>query len=197
MGIAFAAGPAVNAMVHRDCFPPYFIFGLPRCRTAWFATLLSFGKRVCFHEKEAESYCLGSYCNDIANHGNASTLAWKLLRKIHPWFPRAKHRFVWLDRSPSSVANSCADAGHPEFSAEVARAMRAEAEDIGALSQLVINVENVTLDVARTVWEHLIPDEDFPEDKAANLVRMNVRLSDTEFEHVTSHKIPWLMEAIA
>lgn len=173
----------------------FMVFGLPRSRTAWFSTMLSLGDRVCHHEAEVGCEDFESFRRKVFADGNSSTLAWKILPQILEAFPNL--RYCWLGRNPRKIAQSCRASGHPEFTETLAEEMWSEAHSLGAVTDKFFEVENLNLDLCRNVWNHLIPDQVFPQVKVENLLRMNVQLTKPEFTQVTSKPIPWMMEAIA
>lgn len=83
----------------------FFITGLPRSRTAWFATLFTWGDSLCYHDALCPE--IGSVCGTdslrrlqsklltgVRGHSDASNiLVWRTLQK---WFPEA--RWVVIDR---------------------------------------------------------------------------------------------------
>jgi len=172
---------------------PFMVFGLPRSRTAWFSTALSMGSKLCHHEIETTCDDLPEFVGRVANTGNCSTLAWKVLPDLKHYFPSM--RYAWLDADPERIAASSKALGHPMLTREMLSDFRAEAELLGALDQLVVDVEDLTFEKVGRVWSHLIVGSPFPESKIRNLLRMNVQLTDREFHRVASHPVPWLMEA--
>lgn len=173
---------------------PFLLFGLPRSRTAWFSTMLSLGKRTCYHELEADCLSFDEFSKGLNGAGNSSTAAWRMLPKILARYPKA--RFVWLDRDSEGCAASNSVLGFPWFDEYQCDEMKRDARNIGAMSQLVVSVNTLTLATCRKVWEHLIPDESFPTAKVQNLLRMNVRLTDSEFQKVVSTQTPWILEMV-
>ena len=175
--------------------PPFMVFGLPRSCTAWFSTLLSLGSRTCFHEVETTCNSFDEFFNKIEGQGNSSTVAWTLLPQLIQRWPNL--RFVWLQKDPSSCEHSLQNLGVYNMSRLDLESASLAAERAGAKNQIVVDANSLDIGTAETVWRHLIPDEPFPIIKAKNLLRMNVRLLDTEFEDVSTRQIPWLMEALA
>lgn len=171
----------------------FMVFGLPRSRTGWISTMLSLGDTWCHHEMETRCDSFEGFRKSVFGYGNSSTAAWRLLPHLRESFP--KLRYLWVGRKLSRIAHSCASAGHPEFDLLAADRAWCEARNLGAMDQKVIDVEELTIDGCQDIWEHLIPDDAFPKLKVENLLRMNVQLTGSEFNRVTTQPIPWLMEA--
>ncbi len=173
---------------------PFMVFGLPRSCTAWFSTLLSLGSRVCYHEIETQCATIEEFYEKIEGNGNASTVVWKMLPELLERFPNM--RYVWLRKDLEECNQSLLNLGL-KFDFYSLQTIASEAEQLGAMSQLVADVDVLHMAVARSVWEHLLPDEKFPMEKVKNLLRMNVRLTDWEFKDVSTRPVRWLMEVIA
>lgn len=85
---------------------PFFILGLPRSRTAWLATWLSYNGRICWHD------ALGHVTNendlralvDAGACGFAETAGSYFPRVLHRAFPKAK--FVFVTRLSTDVVDS-------------------------------------------------------------------------------------------
>lgn len=172
---------------------PFFIFGQPRSRTAWFSIFLNQGKVACFHELEASCDSFEEFIDALGNNGNASTALWRFLPQIREIYPDA--RFVWLKRESREIGRSCARAGHKWYDRDEADRILAEAKNIGALDQLVIDTEEIQHTDCIRVWNHLRNGEPVPA-QAWNLLRMNVQLTKEAFHTVTTTPVPWMLEAM-
>ncbi len=195
---AILAGTGIGSILWADhCRRngPYMIFGMPRSRTTWFSAFMNLGLRTCHHELELKFESLSGFLDGIEGKGNSSTLAWRVLPKILDRYPLM--RFVWLHRDAENVSESTRQVGFPWFTDEYAENLISEAESAGAKKQLVVDVEELTIEVLEEVWTHLAPHEKFPAEKAECFLRMNIQLSEPEFQRVTTNQIPKFMEAFA
>lgn len=174
---------------------PFFVFGLPRSRTAWLSAMLSLGSRICYHEIESECESFADFTKTIRDDGNSSTAAWRLLPQLKIRFP--KMRYIWVHRKANKLSESCAKAGFPQFDQYRIEGLWHEAFALGAMNQKTVKIEEVTMQSCLDIWDHLIPNETFPYRKVQNLIRMNIQLTDVEFGRITTTPIPWLMEATA
>lgn len=172
---------------------PFFIFGLPRSRTAWASAFMSYGQWPCHHELEAKCDSLAQFMEVIGGDGNSSTALWRFLPELLERWPNL--RYAWLDRASQNIARSCKRKGHAWYDAILCERTRSEAQELGALDQIVLDVEELNHETCLRLWGHLRPKEHFPM-KAMNLLRMNVQLTHAEFTNVTTTPVPWLMEAM-
>jgi hypothetical protein len=130
----------------------FFITGLPRSRSAWFANLFTWGDSICYHDALYDD-AVNSLCwsnslrslqsrllNGTRGHSDASNLlAWEHFRN---WFPDAK--WVVVERPLEEVLES-STAIYPNISKERLRAFQAKMEAlISGFSPLVVKFDEIT-----------------------------------------------------
>ena len=92
---------------------PFFILGLPRSRTAWLATWLTYGGRTCWHDALANVRNVAGLRTlaDEGAVGFAETAGSYFPRVLHREFPNAK--YVFVTRLSTSVEASLDRLGKP------------------------------------------------------------------------------------
>lgn len=65
----------------------FFVIGLPRSRTAWFANFLTYEDHFCFHEGMSGCHSVDEYLKKLGDDGDASTAL--MLLDMNEQFPEA------------------------------------------------------------------------------------------------------------
>lgn len=169
----------------------FFIFGLPRSRTAWVANLLSFGTGFCYHEAFAtlglNPQGLMEEFNQWPAHytvGNSDSYNLIEADWIFQNFPQAK--FVYLHRSEEAVIRSM-EKVQPELAfaipalREIAREARNEVFRRGGL---VIDVEHWTPADTLELWDYCLPDIPYPKQRNDQLEWMRVTITEDRWDYL-------------
>lgn len=110
---------------------PFFVFSLPRSRSAWISAFLSGDGAFIGHDVGAECGSVGEFIGMMSNlAGTCETgaaFAWRLLRQVWP-----DARFAVVRRDPEDVCRSLARFGLDGFLPEM-MARWAQLEEISAL----------------------------------------------------------------
>ncbi len=145
----------------------FWITGLPRCRSAWFANLLTYGDSFCYHdaflgldkledirEKLSKSR---PWATNIGISDPALVLFWE---RMVEWYPDAKWIVVWRD----------VDMNWPL------------ANHLGSLSELVFVVKPLELDFNSITANTILEVQDYlgvdigPKERIEMLLNFNVQI---------------------
>ena len=160
---------------------PFFILGLPRSRTAWLATWLSYGGKVCMHDALAnvrDAAELRALVEEGAC-GFAETAGSYFPRTLHRAFPNAK--FVFVTRLSTDVEASLDRLGKP--GRKVVNAAAGAIQEALAYLRPRAEVSFVQfesldrLDVLEPLWRYL-RDEDMPKAHTTAMLQMRVTKID-------------------
>lgn len=162
----------------------FFLFALPRSRSAWFSNLLTWQGSICHHEILADvdgtqgfKEAMELPVNYVGNSGSDNLM---IQHWIFNTFPNA--RYVFLKRNPALCRLSCNNIGlHlPEEVVEMGVAAEKEIEKRG----IVVDVDRLTQDVAMRVWEYCLPSQFYPFHRNNALLNMNIQINDERWEHL-------------
>ena len=159
----------------------YYITGLPRSRTAWFANFFTYGDSFCYHEaskfwthkKSMADVMSGVDARYIGNSDSGLVLCFD---KVINDNPAAK--WVIVKRDQNEVERSLRrifNATYMDGILDIAsRLLDRCAVATGAL---VVDYDALgEIDVMRCVWAHCLPDIPFPEERWRMLSSMKVEL---------------------
>lgn len=160
---------------------PFFILGLPRSRTAWLATWLTYGGKTCWHDALANVRNAAGLraLADEGAVGFAETAGSYFPRVLHREFPNAK--YVFVTRLSTNVEVSLDRLGKPGRGIVNAAA--------GALNEALaylrpraevsfVQFEALNrLDVLEPLWRYL-RDEDMPVAHTRAMLQMRVTKLD-------------------
>lgn len=156
---------------------PFFILSLPRSRSAWLATWLSYNGRPCWHDmlgNVTDAYGLKMLV-DKGAAGFAETAGSYFPRSLLKQFPRAK--FLVVERDAGEVAASLVRLGKDGGRvADIAEQMLVEAVDYLKPRALMMHVAFDDLDNFSTlaaIWRFLRNDP-FPVQHTTALLQMRV-----------------------
>lgn len=169
----------------------FFIFGLPRSRTAWVANLLSYGEyNLCHHELFSSLENFQNFKADtedlpdrysVGNSGSDNLI---FSSEIFSEFPDAK--FVYLRRSEKAVIRSM-ERCQPELADTIPQlrelANYAETQ-VGLRDGLVIDVDNWDQHDTWELWHHCLPGIDFPHERNYQLEWMKVEITNKRWDHL-------------
>ncbi len=154
----------------------FFITGLPRCRSAWFANYLTYGNTFCWHDgfdgaqdfdgfKERMEF--GKFEN-VGNSDPANLLFWE---EISFWYPKSK--WVVIRRPFEDVVESCAEFGfeRPLLESYWDRLIALE----NALDPLVVKFNELGPVIVKEVADYLGVKVGNPT-RTSQLCKMNVQL---------------------
>lgn len=167
---------------------PFFITGLPRSRTAWFANLLTWGDVICHHDPvDLVGHTLGDFAANVINNlrgsftpvglSDASTLyAW---REYATAFPDAK--WVLIDRDARDVIRSMQQV-IPDFNGEAIFDLTSDMRAIKqTLNPLVVPFNDITPECCVEVARHLGIDIG-PATRIRMLCDFNVQIHPSVFQ---------------
>lgn len=157
----------------------FFIFCLPRSRSAWIANLLTWGPSLCYHELIPECPDFSDFAKAFDRPGitgNADSTNVLFCDYIFSAFPEA--RYVWIDRNPDDIDESVKNIGTemmlPEEMKRLASAVRL---DIAKRGHLLLDFDNWSPESTRKLWEWCLPGIEFPVLRNDQLEHMNVQIT--------------------
>lgn len=139
--------------------PPFFITGLPRCRTAWLANLFTTDTSLCLHESAHGPEFLLARHPELRIGLSGPELVFRY-RDLVQKFPEA--RWIYVDREVDQVLDSLVR--YLGLERERARRMVAahlEEAEFMAANPLVRHVQFDDLrreDITRSVWGWILPE---------------------------------------
>jgi hypothetical protein len=156
---------------------PFFITGLPRCRTAWLANYLSYGDTICLHDMahhltfaEIEDIQRKSGCSNVGYADPALLLRWRTLIDDVP-----KARWLVVERDPEDVARTWDDVLGQDSRME----LLAYQNELEGLKRTAGGVLTVAFDDINTrlgeIERHLAPGFQCPQWRRDMLTRLNVQ----------------------
>lgn len=166
--------------------PPFFITGLPRSRTAWFANLFTTDSTLCFHEP-AEPVGQLIQSHPGARIGvSCSGLVFRF-RELSDKYPLA--RWLYVERDRNQALESLLRFTREQVAIESRHFEQvfdwhaaASAEMKRHLGVLVVRFEDLNREsVIRQAWAHLLPETQFPAGRWSILEGFNVQQSRARF----------------
>lgn len=156
----------------------FFITGLPRCRSAWFANLLTYGDSFCFHDAwcglgsvEAIRPKLENMCRPLVGISDpALLLFW---RKMARWYPDAK--WVVINRNYLETVYSCTKVTTPNRRASLLPMAKELAALVSELDPLVLEFDRITSETISELEDYLEVDCG-PEERIEMLLKFNVQI---------------------
>lgn len=141
----------------------FFVFGLPRSRTAWLANMLTYESAVCLHEALIECPSLDAFETKLSLTGGiisgaSDTLAVWLGEQICDFWSDA--RIVVLTRKPGDFVEQMARFGAPKDHSELLLARFKEFEDyarhnLGNRAMFVPTKDLNDFDTVQAIWRHI------------------------------------------
>jgi plasmid maintenance system antidote protein VapI len=158
----------------------FFVTGLPRCRSAWFANLLTYGDSFCFHDAwhgldsvEAIRPKLESVDNCPQSVGISDPALLLFWREMSEWYPDAK--WVVVKRDYLDTVRSCTKITTPNRRASLGPM----AEELDALTEamspLVIDFTDITAETISELENYLDVDCG-PKERIEMLLKFNVQI---------------------
>ena len=172
----------------------FFITGLPRCRSAWFANLLTYGNRYgesfCFHDAwhglesvEAIRPKLENMCGQLVHYDDhhkcrpvvgisdpALLLFW---RQMAEWYPDAK--WVVVLRDYKDAVKSCTKVTTPNRKVALLPMVKELGALVSELDPMVIEFGDITSETITKLENYL--DVDFgPKERIEMLLKFNVQI---------------------
>lgn len=160
----------------------FFITGLPRSRSAWFANLFTWGDSICYHD---------ALCDGLTRSGDAplkslydklegerprghscssNVMAWRIL---DDWFPNAP--WVVIDRPFSTTLQSCQSIS-PEVTYDGLMSMNRELTALTKkIRPMVVQFESIEPVMCYQIAEHLGIDIG-PTARVRQLCDMNIQI---------------------
>jgi hypothetical protein len=157
---------------------PFFIFGMPRSRTAWLANLFCTDSVHCFHEiSKAPPWdirkTLESSAKDFVGLSEPNMLLFAEAMELYPG-----SRVVVIERAFHDVTNSLLLRAHAEIVAEV---MRQQIEAIGKIClerhQYYGFNELDDIDRVLSLWNYLVPRVVPDVERIKQLMQFNVQVN--------------------
>jgi len=173
---------------------PFFITGMPRCRTAWLANLFTTEHTLCLHEPRAPARELVARYPGMRMGVSCSSLVFRY-RKLADEFPES--RWLLVHRDPGQVLESLTRfvgrfMTRRQAREVVARHIEAQMQISSTAVRHVWFEDLSRLDMIRGAWGWLLPELPFNELRVNALQRLNVqcfspdRLSEGEVGVIVS-----------
>jgi hypothetical protein len=169
----------------------FFIFGLPRSRTAWVANLLCWSHSFCYHEAFAtlqlKEEDLKREFQQFPNWyivGNSDSANLLKTDWILENFPTAK--LVYLERSEEAVTRSMEkvqpDLAHAiPMLREMARFAKQQIHNRGGL---IIDVDRWCPADTFQLWNYCLPDIPYPKERNDQLEWMRVTITEDRWDYL-------------
>jgi hypothetical protein len=158
----------------------YFITGLPRSRTAWFANYMSYGNSACLHDKfrdvglDASALNTEMQCTGAAHIGHAdpaNLFVAEQLMELHP-----NSRWLVIRRKPLECFKSVS-AYNPEYRLSAILSLaRTMSEFIRRWEPMVVDFNDLTPATVERAANHLVPGWTCPKWRTEMLCNMQVQL---------------------
>lgn len=164
----------------------FFVFSLPRSRSAWLSVFLSQGNSFCYHEALTHIKSFSElkqlfYRSEAKVVGNSDPTNIVFADEILTHFPDAK--ILIVDRPVTEVWESLKRVGL-EFDLDFLKARYGELHEMANNNEnaLLVGFEQLeSVDVMAAVWEHLMQDEEpFDLHRFYELNRLNIQVHDME-----------------
>lgn len=155
-----------------------FLTGLPRCRSAWFANLLTYGDSFCFHDAwhgldsvEAIRPKLKNMCRPVVGISDpALVLFW---RQMAEWYPDAK--WVVVKRDFLETRLSCARITQNNQKEALLKMVVALDDIAYELKPMEIDFANITAETIAELESYLFVDCG-PKERIEMLLKFNVQI---------------------
>ncbi len=160
----------------------FFVFGLPRSRTAWFANFLTTDKSFCFHEAlgfGGWEERLGGVDREYVGVAEPSPLSYPAVKEM---FPDA--RFLFIRREPMECSLSMARIwGDVDL-----KAFMDDAEAVmDSADEMQLYFDELTEKNLVRAWEHLLPGLPIDMRRTRQQMLFNVRANVFSPEGMSKH----------
>ena len=165
----------------------FFIAGLPRSRSAWFANYMSYGDTACLHDQFRHT---GLNAGDLSraieltgatNVGHADSCNFLVAEELMELYPDS--RWLVVRRDPAEAFKSLrvyAPEVRPSFILSMSVAMN---DFIRRWEPMVVDFHNLTPAVIERAAKHLVPSWECPAWRTEMLCNMQVQLEPNFMKH--------------
>lgn len=157
---------------------PFFIFSLPRSRTAWLANFLTYGETYCFHEgwigvSTPDEMWRKMKATGRKFTGNSDSGNIMFLDEIMDEYPNAK--LILIERPMNEVIRSLSDMGFPGQE-EYLRRCHIDLQNLKInASPMVVPFHLMDNGACREMWEY-VTDEPLDEQRLEMLEGINMEV---------------------
>jgi len=146
----------------------FFVLGLPRSRTAWFANFLTHDNNFCFHEAINGCRSIAEYRKKLGDNGDSSTgMALFNMNKMFPDSP-----ILIIERDPKAAIEFC----YKTYGEYDPRAIYYLRDHLDNIKGMRVHYDDINANL-KNIWEYLIGDG-FNQERADMLCKLNVQVVD-------------------